>query len=188
MPKKKASKKSHKRTGTRRRIGATGAKLNANSMLVKGGAALAGYFLSDTINAAIDKATGGKMDGKIIGGAEVGLGALLVLGHVTKRPSMVTSVAGGALAGAGIKRLLKELGVISGIGGYQAMPVLGSKHAAARRLNGYGSVPVIGGYSPNRGNLNGVFNGYQVPKMPNNVVGCTDYSSSSFSNGSEMMG
>lgn len=153
---KRKKKTTHRR---RRRVGAM--SLTASNPLFKYGPIVAGYFLGDKINTAIDTATGGKIDTKIVGIAEAGLGAFLVFSK--GKPSLIKSVAGGVALGAGIKRLMAAFGV-GYIGGYGAVPVIGNR--GARRMNGYGSVPVIGrsgmqGYAPN-----GQLGAYGVP---NNV-------------------
>lgn len=142
-----------KKTTRRRRIGA--AALNPGSPVVQLGSVAVGFLLADTLNAPIDKMLKGDkpaipaMTNKIVGAAEVGLGALLVMGKGKK--SLIKTAAGGILAGAGLKRLLREFGVISG---YQAVPVIGSQ---SRGINGYQAVPVIG----NPFNPSGI-NGYRV--------------------------
>lgn len=163
--------KKKKSTGSKRKkVGAM--SLSASSPLVMYGSIAAGYFFGDKLNDAVDKATGGKIDGKIVGGAEAGLGALLVFGKGKK--SLPKTIAGGVLLGAGAKKMLKEFGVISG---YGSVPVVGR-----RRINGYGSVPVVGGYTPSvmlagalNGNGNGMNAGYPVPRPPHKqVVGSYD--------------
>ena len=133
MARKRHTKK-HRRS-SRRRVGA----MSPSSPVVMVAAIAAGYFLGDTINAAVDKvlpasmSTGTGMTGYIPTAAEAGLGALLLF---KGKKTLVKSAAGGVLLGAGIKRGLKKAGVISG---YQSVPVIG------RRMGGYQSVPVIGG-------------------------------------------
>lgn len=121
---KKTKSKSHRR----RSVGA----INPNNNLVKIGAVAAGYFLGTKINDAISKATGDKIDGKIIAAVEAGLGLFLLMRK--GRKTMVTTIAGGVLAGSGVKKGLQEFGVING---YSDVPVLG----------GYQNVPVISGYT-----------------------------------------
>jgi len=64
---------------------------------------------------------------------EVGLGALLML---KGKPSLVKDIAGGVLAGAGLKLALVSFDIIkpAAVTGYQRVPVIG----------GYQKVPVIG--------------------------------------------
>ena len=64
----------------------------------------------------------------------VGIGGLLLM---RKKSQPALKYAGGVLLGAGLKRALKVLGVVSG---YQSVPVIGRSH----RMAGYQSVPVIG--------------------------------------------
>lgn len=133
-----AKRKAKKTTRRRRKMGALAMKANSN--IVKLGAIALGYFMGDKINDTIMSATGGKIDGKIVAGAEAGLGALLLLSK--GKPSMIKTIGGGVALGAGLKKLLKEFGIINGIGGYGNVPVVGR-----RRINGYGNVPVVGAYS-----------------------------------------
>lgn len=147
-----ASRKSTKKKTTRRhrRVGAL--SMRGNAQLFKIAAIAAGYFLGDKLNDFITNATGGKIDGKIVAGAEVGLGALLLMSK--GRQTMMKTVIGGLSLGAGLKKALKEFGVISGYGN---VPVLGARRPM-RRVAGYGDVPVIGGYdSP------GTLAGYDSP-------------------------
>jgi hypothetical protein len=149
---KRHTKKHHRR---RRHIGAAGKMLNPAGPLVQYGSIAAGYFVGGKINDAIETATGGKVDGKIIAAAEVIVGGMLTFGKGKK--TMVKSLAGGVLLGAGIKKGLTEFGVISG---FQSVPVLA----------GYQSVPVLGGYNvPSPG---GSLAGYSVPTpMHKSVMG-----------------
>lgn len=129
-----AKKKHHKR---RRSVGA----LNPRSPIVMLGSLAAGYLLADTINTPIDKlVTTAKIPAVAVTAGEVGVGALLLM---SKKKSgtmgLVKTVAGGILAGAGIKRALKQFNIISG---YQSVPVIG------RRMAGYQAVPVVGGVRP----------------------------------------
>lgn len=168
MAKKKS--KSRKHTTRRRRVGATAMKLNPSSPLVMIGSAAIGYFMGDKINAALSNVTG-TMDGKLVGGIEAGIGAALVFNVFGGKKSLLPVVAGGVIGGAGVKKLLQEFGVINGIGGYGAVPVIGRRMMKGA-LNGYGQVPVVAGYTPNQ-SLNGV-GGYQVPPVPKmNVMGST---------------
>lgn len=143
MAKKKHHKKRHHRS-----VGA----LNPRSPLVMLGSLAVGYFLAaDSLNAAIDKfnitpapGAGGpattKIPGTIVLTGEAGVGALLLLSKKkTGTMGLVKTVAGGILAGAGLKRALKTFGIISG---YQSVPVIG------RRMAGYQAVPVIGATRP----------------------------------------
>jgi hypothetical protein len=140
--------------------------LSPSSALVKYAPIVLGYFMADNVNTPIDTAVGGKVDSKIIAAGEVGLGYLLAF---KGKKSTIKSVAGGILIGAGLKRGLKDFGVISG---YGKVPIIGS----------YGKVPVIGGYTGGytpstmlAGALNGnAGSGYRVPNARNVVGGCGD--------------
>lgn len=136
-------KKHHKRR--HRRVGALGiGKGDTGLKLI---ALAGGFFLGNNINAMVDKVlpkttdpvpvpTKNAQTMAMVG--EVGIGGLLLMRKGGGgQMGMITKVAGGLLAGAGIKRALKVMGVISG---YQATPVIG-RH----RMAGYQSVPVIGG-------------------------------------------
>jgi hypothetical protein len=131
-------KKSSRRRS--RRVGAVslGGKKGTGLKLL---AVAGGYLLGDTINNAVDKilpkkknADGTETPNQTIGiAAEVGIGGMLLL---RKKQTMLTTIGGGVLAGAGLKRALKTMGVLKG---YQSVPVIG-RH----RMSGYQSVPVIG--------------------------------------------
>jgi hypothetical protein len=151
---KYAKKRAHKKTHHRRRRSVGAMSLSSSGSLIKFGSIAAGYFLADKINDPIDTAVGTKLDHKIIGVAQGGLGYLLAFKGKT---SMIKSVAGGVLIGSGLKRMLKEFGVISG---FRSVPVLGN-----RRIKGFRDVPVIGvGPSALNGyNVPGVVAGYNVP-------------------------
>lgn len=111
----------------------------------------AGYLMGDTINEQVDKVLPKKTDTSVtpnvtgpdqtIGSvAEIGIGGLLVMKKFgSGTTSTVLKLAGGVLAGAGLKRALKQAGVISG---YQSVPVLGN--IGRKRMTGYQSVPVLG--------------------------------------------
>ncbi len=134
-----ARRKHHKRR--HRRVGAMGLGKGGNGMKLL--AVAGGFFLGDTINAQIDKflpkttetGTTVQTPNQTIGiVGEIGLGGLLLM---RKRSNMIMTIGGGVLAGAGLKRLAKKMGILSG---YQNVPVIG-RH----RMTGYQSVPVIGG-------------------------------------------
>lgn len=116
-------------------------------LLIKLAAVGIGYLAADKINEQVDKivpkskdATGVETPNQNVAIAgELGIGGLLLLKKMPVDNKMVQTAftaAGGILAGAGIKRGLKKLGVISG---YQNMPVIG-----AHRMAGYQNMPVIG--------------------------------------------
>ncbi len=162
MAKKKRGTK--KKGGRRRRsVGS----LNLNSPVVKLLAVGGGFFMGDFTNTQVDKiipikpvdpAVPGSPDKnntmKTVG--SIGLGGLLLMNKKgSKLVTGVTTVAGGILAGAGLRRALKQMGVIKG---YQSVPVIG-KH----RMAGYQNVPVIGNGTPSQ--LRGVpgqLQGYRV--------------------------
>lgn len=138
----KRKKRSHRRRS--RRVGALslGGKKNTGLKLLS---VAGGFLLGDMINGAIDKVLPGSTDAttniktidpnmkRIAAIGEIGIGGLLLL---KKKQSTITTVAGGILAGAGLKRGLYAMGVLKG---YQSVPVIG-RH----RMSGYQSVPVIG--------------------------------------------
>ena len=138
-----AKRKKARKTIRRRKIGA----INPNSPLVKYGSIAAGYFLGEKLNKQIDKVTGDKIDGKIVAAAEAGIGLFLVLSKGKK--TMLKTVAGGILTGAGIKKGLTEFGVING---FMDVPVLA----------GYRNVPVLNGYNT----AQQAINGFNVPATP----------------------
>jgi hypothetical protein len=148
MAKKKTKRRHH-------RVGAM--SLNPKSTLVRLASVAAGYFLGDTINSFVDSvtpasifpvpvatvpptapATGfsalGFNQDTVVGAIEGGLGAMLLMSK--GKASLLKTGAGGILAGAGLHRLLKKTGYVTG---YQAVPVIG-RH----RVAGYQAVPVIG--------------------------------------------
>lgn len=149
-----AKRKAKKKTGRRRKVGAT---LNPNNPIVKYGSIALGYLMGDKINAQVTKLAGDKIDGKIVGAAEAGLGAFLVFGGGKK--SMLKTVAGGVLLGAGAKKVMTEFG-IGGIGPYGRVPVVAGAYgkvpvvAGAKRINGYSPNASLNGYTPNS-SLNG---------------------------------
>lgn len=132
------AKKKHKR---RRRVGAMsfGGKKDVGLKLL---AVAGGFLLGDTINTQLDKVLPTQKDATtnvegpnqtigIIG--EIGLGGLLLM---RKKKNMILTIGGGVLAGAGLRRVAKKMGILKG---YQNVPVIG-RH----RMGGFQSVPVIG--------------------------------------------
>lgn len=123
----------------RRRVGAL--SLNTSSPVVKLATVAAGYLLGGTINGVIDRLTPGTpgADGTVtpsklatvVKYGQVGLGGYLLL---RKKKSMIGTVAGGILAGAGLRRIMPSMLGSYRVNGYQSVPVIG----------GYQSVPVIG--------------------------------------------
>lgn len=142
--------KKRKKHGRRRsrRVGAF--KMGGKDTGIKLAALAGGFFLGDMINGRIDSlltkvtpatATTPAMTSStptmLATVGELGLGGLLLLRK--KSPGTmgtVLQVGGGLLAGAGIRRALKTMGIITG---YQSVPVIG-RH----RMAGYQNVPVIG--------------------------------------------
>ena len=136
-------RKKARKTSRRRRIGGV---MAPGSPVLKYGSIAGGYFLGDKINDAVDKATGGKVDGKIIAGVMAAAGAYLTFMAKGKK-SVIKTAAGGILLGAGVKKGLKEFGVLNG---FDNVPVLA----------GYQSVPVLSGYGTSRTSMNG----FNVPQ------------------------
>jgi hypothetical protein len=153
MAKKKA-KKGHKKS--RRRIGAL--SLNPASPLVKFAPIALGFGAGDMINDQIDKIVPDSVDQKIVAGVQVVAGFFLAFKMGKK--SVLKSVVGGALLGAGAKRAAKEFGILSG---FQNVPVLGN----------FQNVPVLGTYNVPSPMLNGV-GGYDVPTPMSSVMGSVD--------------
>lgn len=138
-------RRTHRKSHRRRRVGA----MNPDSTVMKVAALAGGYLFGDQINSAIDSivskvspapaaaATGALpagTTGTLVLAGEIGLGGMLLL---KGRRTLPKTIAGGLLAGAGIKRALKQFGMISG---YQSVPVL-----AGAGIRGYQNVPVLGG-------------------------------------------
>lgn len=137
--KRKHSKRRHRRVGAFSMSG-------KNSAGMKLLAVAGGFLLGDTINTQLDKVlpktknttTNVEEPNQTIGiVGEIGLGGLLLM---RKKSSMLTTLGGGILAGAGLKRAAKKMGLMTG---YQSVPVIG-RH----RMAGYQSVPVIGSNMP----------------------------------------
>lgn len=140
-----ARRRKKRGTTRRRRIGAMA--LSPSSPITQIGSLALGYFLAaDPINAQIDKMAKGSAatvpDGtnKIIAAVETLGGGYLLMSK--KKRSLIKTVAGGVIAGAGLKRALKAFNVISG---FQSVPVVGRPGAMVRRMNGFRDVPVVAG-------------------------------------------
>lgn len=146
MPKRRKTKKGGRR---RRRVGAFG--MGGKDTGLKLAALAGGFFLGKSINAKIDSlntkvvpatattaaVTTTMVPGDVVSIGEIGIGGLLLLRKGgTGTMGMVSKVAGGVLAGMGIRRIFGSMGIMSG---YQSVPVIG-RH----RMAGYQSVPVIG--------------------------------------------
>lgn len=162
MAKRKRSH--HKRHA--RRVGA--ASLNPNNPLIMLAAVGVGYMAGDKIYSAIDKvipttttaATAttpavvkNVVSDTVLGGGFAAVGAFLML---KGRKTLVKTAAGGIMAGAGLKWILKDQGVISG---FASVPIV-----AGRRMGGYQGVPVIAG---GLGKIpNALTGGYTSSRMP----------------------
>jgi hypothetical protein len=145
MPKRKKAKKG----GRRRRVGAFGIGKQDTGLKIL--ALAGGFFLGKTINAKLDSintktvpatattaaTTTTVVPADLLSIGEIGIGGLLLLRKGgTGTAGKVAKIAGGVLAGAGIRRVFGTLGFMSG---YQGVPVIG-RH----RMAGFQSVPVIG--------------------------------------------
>lgn len=154
---KKATHRTHRR---RRSVGALA--MTANSPLVMIGSVAVGFLAGSQINQAINMLIPANLKtqagtGKAVAAGQVGLGALLILGKGKK--SMIKTIAGGLLAGAGVKRatIVFKTGTTDTLGGYGDVPVIGAyvpnSQLNGRRVHGYGDVPVVGNamgaYTPN---------------------------------------
>lgn len=151
--------KKHKK----KRVHGTGASKKSNALITLGSIAV-GYLAADAINEQVDKvvpktkdSTGAEVpNGKIAMAGELGIGGLLLIKKFGgKSLQMPLKVVGGVLVGAGLKRSLKELGVIKG---YQNTPVIGRN-----RLGGYQNTPVIGktGVPPQLSGIPSQLSGYK---------------------------
>jgi DNA-directed RNA polymerase subunit RPC12/RpoP len=141
------AKKKSKGGRKRRRVGA----LSPSSPMVKLGSVAVGFLAANQINALVNKVVPASVDAKIVGAGQTGLGALLILSK--GRPNIIKTLAGGVLAGSGVKRLAQSMGLMPApapaVTGYRSVPVIGS----------YGQVPVIGsGFTPS-----GTLAGYAIP-------------------------
>lgn len=151
MAKKRKSQK-------RRRVGAL--SLNPASPVVKLVSVAAGFLLGNQINGVVDKIAPGTTatDGTVtpsklatvVKYGQPALGAYLLL---RKKRSTAGVVAGGLLAGAGLKRLFPSL-----IGGFNQVPVIA----------GFNQVPVIGNVPPQ---LSGYTTSRVVGSVPPQLAG-----------------
>lgn len=181
-----ATKRRRRTTGKRRskRIGAM--SLNPKNPLVLVASVAAGYLASDQIFKVIDKAIPTKdtsatdktqvnvVSDTVLGGGMAAAGSALAL---LGKKSMIKTVAGGVLAGAGLKLVLTDQGVIKG---FPSVPSVGRR----RRVAGFPSVPSVGstpaslrgGYSPNRASvsaINGVPGALRGGYSPNRYAAYT---------------
>ncbi len=151
-----AKRKSHKKKTHRRRHRVGALAMNASSPIVMLGSVALGYFGGTAINSALNMLIPASMKtqastGKIVAGAQVGVGALLLLGKGHK--TMIKTIGAGLLAGAGLKRatIVFKAGTTDTLGGYGQIPVIGAYATPGqlgRKVAGYGQVPVIGAYNP----------------------------------------
>lgn len=167
----KRRRRSHKR---RSRVGAT--SLNPKNPLILLASVAAGYLAGDQIYSAIDKMIPTKdtsatdktqvnvVSDTMVGAGFAGVGALIAL---KGRKTLPKTIAGGVLAGAGIKFILKDQGVIKG---FPSVPSIGK-----RRMSGFNRVPAISGipnslkgYIPGRTAAAASLNG-----IPNSLKGYT---------------
>lgn len=125
-----------KKHATKKRVGGfkTSSLTNPENPIVKYGSMALGYLFGDKINAQIDKITGAKIDTKIVAAGEIGIGSLFVFKKGKK--NIITTVAGGVLIGAGLKRGLAAFG----LGGFQDVKYVNGyqdvKYINGRRMNG----------------------------------------------------
>lgn len=151
MPRRK---RKHHVVHHRRRVRGVGAfGLKGKDTGLKIAALAGGFFLGKTINGAVDSLfakiapetgttvntsniTGSKIPTVVATVGEVGVGGLLLLRKKSGGVNTALKVAGGILAGAGLRRAIGQMGFMNG---YQSVPVIG-RH----RMAGYQSVPVIG--------------------------------------------
>lgn len=154
--KQRSKKKGNKKT---KRVGA----LNPNNTMIKLAAIAVGYFVGDTINGPLDKIipasvltpTNPTSAVKYVPAvAQIGIGGLLLMKK--GKPSMIKTIAGGLLAGSGLRRGLKSAGVITG---YQSTPVIGK---APHRMAGYQTVPVVGNVPAQLQGIPAQLQGYRV--------------------------
>ncbi len=188
-----AHKKSKKHR--RRRVGAMGfgGKKDTGLKLLS---LAGGFVMAGTINGMIDNAFQKKdaaglvtspawLTGPLPAIGEIGIGGLLLMKKTAGGTiGTILKVGGGVLAGAGLRRALTSMGVLTG---YQSVPVIG-RH----RMTGYQSTPVIGKTMPPQ--LSGTpaqLQGYRVNgyvSSGSGVMGSCDNGSGVTSSGSGCMG
>lgn len=167
----KYAKKRKKKATTSRRRRRVGASLNSKNLLVKLAPIAAGYLLADKINPMIDKIVPATITAKsnyqmISGVAEAGLGGWLAFGM--KKKTMATSVIGGVLLGAGVKRVLKGTGAIAG---FRDQKVIQGR----RGMAGFYDQKVIQGFTPTTGSQ---LNGFNPVANAGRMMSGTGYSNS----------
>ncbi len=177
------AKRKHHKKRTHRRVGAM--SLDGSNPIIKLAALAGGYFLlADSVNGLIDKAVpAAATHNTAVGAAQAGIGTLALLNKKgSKTMRLITTAAGGITAGAGLKRLLKGMGMVSG---YQQVPVIGGRRQG---VGGYQQVPVIGstpgqlqgrpaqlqGYRVNGYRVNGGMHPGAAAAMPNGVTNYRD--------------
>lgn len=156
MAKYSRRRKGTKKTKSRRRRSVGALALNPSSQLVQLGSVAIGYLMATQINGAIDKVVPTNIDPKLVAAGQVGLGAALVL---KKKKTMPTTVIGGVMAGAGLKRALTAFG----IAGFRNVPAIGNQSfrnvpsIGARRMAGYttSAATNLAGYNTSRVASNG---------------------------------
>src|SRR5436305_14427015 len=133
------SKKRHRTQRRHRRSRRVGAiNLKSKDTGLKLLSVVGGFFLGTTINGAIDAGytkftkpattttttapTAVSIPNTPIAIGELGIGGLLLMRKKTGTINTILKVGGGVLAGAGVRRLLTSMGVLSG---YQSVPVIG---------------------------------------------------------------
>lgn len=153
-----------RRSHKRRKVSGIGAALRPNGPIVAIAALAAGYFMADTINTPVDKVFPASVDtmasGWVKPGIKLAVGGFLL---AKKKKSLLTTIPGGLLAGAGLKQALVKAGVVSG---FQSVPVIA----------GYQAVPVIAGMPSQLSGhrVNGMppaLSGHRVNGMDNRVMG-----------------
>jgi len=140
------------------------ASLNANNPIIPIVTGIIGLLAAPKANTYLETdLLKGKVDGKVIGFVETGLGAGLLFVKFGKKKTILQVAAGGFAAGMGIRKLLSEFGVITGVQQFKDVPVMGKRHPApVRRMNGFSNVPALGGTD-----------GYNAPSAMNGTYGTT---------------
>lgn len=159
---------------SRRRRRSIGAKLNANSPLLKYAPPVVGYLVGNSINGQVDKLFENVTDAekkalyqKIAHAGMLALWAWYAFGRKGQKNPMPL-IALGIIGGAGLKGLLADLNV--GIAGFQQVPVIG----------GYQQVPVVGAYGST---MPQAMNGIGSFSLPSGNLGAYDAQGSSVVNG-----
>lgn len=144
----KHAKKKKKTSSRRRRMSGLGMSLSATSPIVKWGSIGLGFLFGDKINDQIDKVIDpGKIDQKIEGLGQFGLGTAYIFIMKGKKNVILTAVS-GIVAGAGVKRSMKAFGM----GGYQNVPSVNG-YQNVPSVNGKGRVRMLGANNPGNGGM-----------------------------------